>query len=519
MRPSSPSGAPVAETFQRELEQLQEKEKELKGEQRKFFGSIVERVKNNVDCLASLREEHATLRARLTKLTKMERLIEPNLEHTLKHRTHEVNLLVKQIDMLKHKREEAIKRQGELEIILGNFQSAATCEHPELDRIQVLQNKLDKANIKNAETKHLMKIYQGIINQFDRQQMLWNPIVREQQQEIEKKHRDISELSLIARDSKHSRATAKTELTRTQKVCNENRKRRDRQLKVKKQMLVDMGSVESTDHEPQGRPVRAQASIGSTASQLRNKMNKQLRERREEKFRAVSVEYEKIREAFGTNDPKEIQGYFDEKRRTTECLNQQIADLKKSIKAIRKEIDRVKLEIEEQEFTTARGVGNTRMMREGRQIQDKTKAKLKKQERKIEAFHDHQKQVCAGIAHLVDMLSLVTQDETTIPTNFPAILDWVTEKATHYQEEIENEDAEFMSTVNQQVYCQYKNRGGVPEEEVKKPRRETTFRRLAKDQKGDVQTRVLDRNAVKAAAAKAVQLAQQQQQRRPVGRR
>ena len=159
------------------------------------------------------------------------------------------------------------------------------------------------------------------------------------------------------------------------------------------------------------------------------------------------------------------------------------------------------------------------MMRKGRQILEKTKEKLKKKERKIEAFHDHQKQVCAGIAHLVDILSLVTHDESSIPTNFPGILDWVTDKACHYQKEVDNEDADFMGIVNQQVYCQYKSRTGVVEEEVKKTtKRESTFTRLAKDQKGDIQTRVLDRNAVKAATAKAVQQAQQQQ-RRPIVRR
>lgn len=517
MQASPPKGAPIADTFEKELEQIQEKEKDMKGEQRKFYSSIVARVKNNCEILADLREEHANLRAKLTKMRKMERLIEPNLEHTLKHRQHEVTLLVKQIDMLKHQREEAIKRQKELELSLANYQSAETAEHPELDRIRVLQNKLDKANIKNGETKHLMKIYQGIINQFDKQQMLWNPVVREQQAEIEKKHRDISELSLIARDSKYSRATAKTEFTRTQKQCNENQKKRERQLKAKKKLLIDIDSVESTD-PPSSRRVRAQPSLGSTPSQLRNKMNKQLRERREEKFRQVSAEYEKIQAAFGTTDPKTIHKFFQDKRDTTTCLNQQIQDLKKAIKATRKQIDKLKLEIEEQEFTTARGVGNSRMMREGRNILAENKSKLKKKDREIEAFQEHQKQVCSGIAHLVDLLSLVTQEESSIPTNFPAILDWVTEKASHYQNEIESEETNFTDEVNPQVYCQYKARTGVVEEEVRKStKRDTTFRRQAREQKGDVQTRVLDRNAVKAAAAKAMQMAQQQ--KRPVQRR
>ncbi len=67
MTKASPAGAPVAETFEAELASITEKGKDLKGEQRIFYQSIVERVSNNVQVLADLRREHTALRSHLTQ--------------------------------------------------------------------------------------------------------------------------------------------------------------------------------------------------------------------------------------------------------------------------------------------------------------------------------------------------------------------------------------------------------------------------------------------------------------------
>ena len=63
-----------------------------------------------------------------------------------------------------------------------------------------------------------------------------------------------------------------------------------------------------------GKPSRAQQSLNSQPSVLRNKMNKAAREKREERFRNVSAVYEDVRDKFGTNDPEKIQQFFTERK-------------------------------------------------------------------------------------------------------------------------------------------------------------------------------------------------------------
>jgi hypothetical protein len=245
-------------------------------------------------------------------------------------------------------------------------------------------------------------------------------------------------------------------------------------------------------------------------SQLRGRSNKLAREKKEERYRQVLAQFDRIKDGFGTTDPRAIEKVFIERRTTSACLQQQIDDLKRNRDELNAQIEKVRLAIEEQEFTTAKGVGIRRMTSEGSKILMDTQKQLRASERELEAFHTHQRTVLSGIAHLLDVMNLVTTEQDLIPATFPGIVEWITEKVKVCQEALQEEDTSFIPLVNQQVYAAYKSRVVPGEEEVKKPSRTTDgFKRRAKDQKGDVQTRVLDRAAVKAAASRAVQLAHQ----------
>lgn len=509
----------VAETFDKELADIKEKGKELKGDQKKFYSSIVQRVENNVHVLSDLREEHTILRNKLGEMINMKREIgnEPDLAVDLKHRNHEVNLLKKQIDMLKHNKEDAINRQRELEIILANFQNAAESSHPEYERIKTLKNKLDKASIKNNETKHLMKIYSSVINQYDRQSMLWNPIVQDTQQEINQKHKDIAELTLIARDSKYSKAVATTEYNTARNKWETQKIKRETQLERKKKQLTNIANRRMLDIEPDSRNSKPQPSLNSQPSVLRNKVNKQKKEQREEKYRQVLIVYEQIRDAFGTNDPQKIANFFTEKRETNETLNKQIEDLRKACKILTQQIEDIKTSIEEEEFTSAKGIGGNRMMSEGKKILEKKKEEYKKLQREIEAFAKHQTEITTGVHQLSEILQLVTLDEEHPPIDPEELIEWEEDKTVEIIQAMDDEQ-DMTQLTNRQILVNHIQRSEVTfdmqkvDSSKRGPKRIfDTLKRPIKDPKAEQVSRVLDRQAVKMMALKAVQ-----QQKKPI---
>ena len=195
---------PVAETFDEQIANIKEGGKDLKGDQREFFASIVQRLENNNQVLNDLRIEHSKNRATLAQLVKEknDKQQEGDLASDIKKATHEVNKLKTQIDRIRNDREKSLARQKELEMILANFNSATAAEHPEEERIRFIRNRLDKVNIKVGEASHLEKLYSKIINLYDQQKARWNQILKEKQVQITQKQRDIADLTLISRDSK-----------------------------------------------------------------------------------------------------------------------------------------------------------------------------------------------------------------------------------------------------------------------------------------------------------------------------
>jgi hypothetical protein len=183
-------------------------------------------------------------------------------------------------------------------------------------------------------------------------------------------------------------------------------------------------------------------------------------------------------------------------------------------------VDQLKSEIEEAEYTSAKGVGTARLLAEGQVLLAQRRGDRKKAERELEAVAIHQKQVAAGVLHLKDILALVEdakRDEEEEPqasiTEPTAALEWVHGKVAKVKQALENEDQEWLTFVNKHNFALQKLREDQAQESEelhKRAAKPTGFKRGTRDNKLDVVTRVLDRVQVKQLAAKTVMTRTQQ---------
>ena len=511
------SSKPVAETFQEELKVINERGKEFKGEQRDFYRSIVQRLENNVQILNDLRDEHSSLRQKLGELVKEKnsRLKNVNLAGDLKHMSHEINLLKKRNDRIKHQKEKSIERQRELEVVLANYKNAESSGHPEEKRIQDLKNQLGRANIKNQEAAHMIKQYQRIIYYMDRQKMRWNPILAQKQEVINQKNRDISELNYIARDSKHSKSLAVSEYYRTEEQCMQAKKKRDAILDVKKEQAKSNNAKQIQDLDMEPKNSKPQQSLGSSPSVLRNKMNKAAREKKEERFRQVSSVYEAIRDRFGTTDPESIQKFLIDREENTKTLNKQIEDLKSACTKLENDANHLKSALEEAEYASSKGVGTNRLLSEGNKILLSKQENLRDVKKEISTLENHQKSVMGGIYQLSEVLSLVQSPEDEVPQDPSELLNYFADKINKTKENLNDDDFDLTAVVNIPALVAQiaKNEKGFDMEKAESDRHVrrnfAEYKRTQKEKVGDIQSRVLDRAQVKMNAIKAVQMHQQ----------
>ncbi|EAY12628.1 hypothetical protein TVAG_074560 [Trichomonas vaginalis G3] len=505
---------PIAESFEAELASIKEKGKDLKGTERDFYTSIVQRLENNDQVLQDLRKEHTQLRAELADLTKekSKRTRDPDLAQDIKRTTHSVNLLKKQIDKFKHQKQEAINRQAELQVQYQNLTGGEGPKDTTAERLVSLKNKLDNAEIKNQETLHLKKVYDSIVYQLQRQKMHWNRLIEEQKKEIEQKKRDLADLELIARDSIHSKNAAEMEYSRLQAKYAANREKRNQQIQAKtaqvqQHMHVPISEDSGNDSRPKGNQ-----SLNSQPSAVRNRNNRAQREKKDEKFRSVSAKYDEIREYFGTNDPDEIHKFFEDRKKNAETLRKQIEDLKAANAELEKEVAQRKSALDEAEYASHKGVGGNRLLTEAKKILIKSKEELNESEKEMSAQQNFRENVESGIYHLADEMQIVQKEPLKV-NNTQECLDWIIQTITKVKASLEDEDFDFMTICNAQVVAQKiqaENNFDIRETESSKrqPKArpgEMLRGRQQKVDKGEFVSRVMDRNAIKALAQRTAQ--------------
>jgi len=505
----------ITETFEEELASIKEKGKDLKGDSRDFYSSIVQRLENNVQVLADLREEHTNLRKQLSELVKKKKgnHIDTDIDMEVKHLTHRINLLKKQIDNNKHKKQEAIARQTELQVELSNF--STTTENEKIDNNDIcdLKNRLDNCNIKLSETNHLMKIYGQVLYMMERQKMHWNRILEGYHKEIQQKQRDISDLVLIARDSKHSKDTATNEFIRTQKSSSEAREKREVTLNHKKSQLhPNIHRAQVDNDQDEGKQVKQQQSLNAQPSVLRNRINRAQREKKEDKFRSVSSTIDDIREYFGTIEPEIISQFFKERNSTMNTLSGQISEIKEECSQLENQARMIKNEIEEAEYTSSKGIGSKRLLSEGNRILKLRNEELQKKNRELESVKNHQRLVLNGINHISDLMSLIQKDEDTATSVQTPIgfLNWATQKLAIIKKAMSEEETDYVSLCNVQVLQSIiaKSASVFDIKQVDSSKRVSKrtvdpLKRPAKENKGEIVTRVLNRQAIKNMAQKA----------------
>lgn len=500
----------VAPTFEAELAQIKENGKDIKGKtNRNFYNSIVERIENNVKVLAELRAEHSALRTRLNELVEVKRGQgrTSDLSGDIHKIQKSVNNLQRQIDNVKHDKESAIRRQNELQMILVSFENGEKYNNPNSNQITTLKNKLDKANIKISETKHLMKLYDRIITQFEEQKFCWNTLIHDKQKEIDKQNRDISELNLIKAESQYSKNAAATEYKRTLEEIQKNRQERKNSINqkkdaIKKESLYLHEGLQSED----SRRVRQHQTISSEKSLMRTKQSKANKEKKEEKIRYWQNQLDRINEKFGTIDPDEIHNMMEDRDKKQKSLKQQIEDLNVDIENLKDNLENLQMIVEQKEFTQAHGVGGNRLLVEGSKLHDKKVKELNELKRTIEAFQDHQSAVSAGCFHLLDVMQLVIPTEEQTPIDVVDVVKWCSQRYKKVKKIIESEDGDIQPYINRQVLAESRQNQQLDlayvDSSKRVPKKIIEGYKRTKEIKNEETSRVLTRQQVKLFAQK-----------------
>lgn len=278
-------------------------------------------------------------------------------------------------------------------------------------RIRALENKLDKAMIKYNEAQSIRKTYEQIVRRLKEERVGFDNQLAAIERTLSAKQRDYEELLLLAGDANHAREFALNELDRVRAGYEEERRRRERDLRerhqvvqLRRQMLERLKQREAMRKQLAG----GDSSLDITATSAINAVTmKQLANEKLEARNKIDIfenAFRKIKEATGVSDVNEVIQKIVSQESTTENLISLTRENQGKIEAMSELRRKLKIRVEEVKYSGVGG-GHRRKMIDDHEDQLSTyTARLDKSNLKYERLSKVIISIKAGVGHLQDKL-------------------------------------------------------------------------------------------------------------------
>ena len=284
--------------------------------------------------------------------------------------------------------------------------------------IRALENKLDKAMIKYNEAQSIRKTYEQIVRRLKEERVGFDNQLAAIERTMSAKQKDYEELLLLAGDANHARETALGELDRVRAGYEEERRRRERDLRERHQVVqLRRQMLERIKHREKMR-----AQLEAEGEEMENKegellmgesTGKSLSEERIETRNKIDVfenAFRKIKEATGVSDVNEVIQKIVSQESTTENLIALTRENQGKIEALAELRRKVKSNFEEVKYSGAGGGHRRKMVDDHEEQLANAGARLERSRLKYERLSKLITAMKAGIGHMQDKLEAVREE-------------------------------------------------------------------------------------------------------------
>lgn len=395
-----------------QVEDLRDRLKMLQNDRKANVDVLEANKSSNKDEIKKLRDENKDLRQKYAQLQRT--TAQDSEKDEKKQIEREVDRLRKIHDEFKTKAARLGQEYDKLKDQIKDLELDSKRPHMEDNeytrRIRSLENKLDKAMIKFNEAQSIRKTYEQIVRRLNEERVGFDNQLAAIERTLAAKQRDFEELLLLAGDSKHARETALGELERVRMGYEEERKRRDKDLRerhqvvqLRRQMLERMKQREKLRHQLAGAKTQADvaADNASTASQKSIALEKLESRNKVDIFENA---FRKIKEATGVSDVNEVIQKIVSQESTTENLIAVTKENQAKIEALTDEKKRIKIQCEELKYSGVGGGQHRKMVDSYEDQLANSATRLERSRLKYERLSKIIISMKAGVGHMQDKL-------------------------------------------------------------------------------------------------------------------
>lgn len=397
-----------------ELHDLKLRFELLEGDRKAYFENSQWAIQRNKEEINNLRAQNKLYSDAITRIKKSETDSQGRNSMTeLEKVDYKILESQKKLDELQAEAKEKATKLGVLVdehshlcLEVEMFDSVVK-DSAQAKEIRLLENRLDKAMIKYNETQSIKKTYELIVKRLQMERLSFDNQLKTLEKNLKVKKQDVSELEMMSRDANHAKEVAKAELARFEQQVSEERKQREKDLQLRKEMVKHkMEVVDKAD--------KRVAKASEQNAEERKDDVVQVDEATEKKL----VEYEEtmrlIKEATGVSDLTEVIAKFQSQGATLEQLSSLQKTNEERIDKLRKKKAEAIREYEELRFTgEAKQLHSQRNLEEFKKHIEEAQVLYQETKQKYERSIRILTNAKAGIQHLNEKLESIRLPDQT----------------------------------------------------------------------------------------------------------
>lgn len=423
-----------AKTLTEDIEELRRKIALLDGDRKAYYENSQWSIQMNKDSIQKLRTKNKELRLDLAKKKAGdEKVIDDAFQERdpVRHCAmrgmsgkeaigkldQQVCETKKRLNALNHQCKMREKKLASLQTEYDQMQKdaatvnlAAVGESEEAQRLRILENRLDKMNLKLNEANKIRSTYVQILEHQKEERRTWPKQLDALEQGIKQQSEELKELHIMHSDAQIARDTARGELSKLEQSVYEAKKERESQLmEYKKQAAEKKEHAEKVEKRLQRASLQQDEGTNDQKSQLSG-------EEQERKITTYEEAMSKIKEATGVSDIQEVVQRFLSQGDTQKHLEALKLNNDKTLVRLKEELEKLQREFEEMKYSgEAKMSSGQRLLEEYETNLKSIKEKEKEAKQKQKATSHILVDVKAGVEHLADKLQHLKAPKGQVP--------------------------------------------------------------------------------------------------------
>ncbi|KAM4035909.1 outer dynein arm-docking complex subunit 3 [Anomaloglossus baeobatrachus] len=442
--PSTAAVSGVKPPIHEQITELQKKIQLLDGDHKAYQESASSTIHKNADTIQFLRQENKRLHKKLADaLAGDEKVIKEAFHSHVVERAAmrsksgqaAVQLMdqklcdkIKRLNALRHQTDVRRRRLEELQTA---YKQSRGEEEPEKDgggpqeeqnevteqeetpqqSLRLLENRLEKAQLKLQESEHIYSVYQKLKDHMQEESLTFQSQLDLLEAEILRQRNELKELQMMNKDAVMSRDTARTELQHQEEEFHRERRERDRILQEYKRQAEER-RMYAERAERRAQRVTLPGEDAPTDIQLVSNGHEE-----EKAIRSYQEAFQRIKEATGVTDTQEVVRRFIAQGETHKHLEELKSENERTLVRLKEEKERLQDAFQELKYS-----GEAKLS-SGQQVLEELQAHLQKEEKRRDKYKEELEKMAkilvaakSGVEHL----STKVQHVKVPRSHFPA---------------------------------------------------------------------------------------------------